>query len=157
GGSKKRSWVWDHYTILPTKCGSKGQCNELTKEGTMCNHIIKTDGSTGNFSYHLQSIHGVTKFGKLILDTSHLSFDEMFRQQFKNNVEYKKQVDEIVTEFLISDSQSFSILENPAFIKLLKKLNPYYETPCDKGIKTRIYMSYDWMIATLKDKIKNSM
>ncbi|CAG8566660.1 2919_t:CDS:1, partial [Scutellospora calospora] len=119
--------------------------------------IIETDSSTGNFSYHLQSIHRVTKFSKLILDTSHLSFDKMFHQQFKNNIEYKKQVDEIVTEFLISDSQSFSILKNLAFIKHLKKLNPYYEIPCNKGIKTRIYMSYDWMIATLKDKIKNSM
>ncbi|CAG8518941.1 5877_t:CDS:2, partial [Cetraspora pellucida] len=69
-------------------------CNELTKEGTMCNHIIETDGSTGNFSYHFQSIHEVTKFSKLILDTSYLSFDEMFINSLKImlNITYDTQV-----------------------------------------------------------------
>ncbi|CAG8494321.1 1220_t:CDS:10 [Dentiscutata erythropus] len=130
--SRKRSWVWDHFKDLPTKHGSKGQCNVLKNDGTKCNHIIETDGGTGNFSYHLNITHGVTKFGKLILDNSQVSINEMLHQQFKDNVEYKEEVDNIVAEFLISDSQAFSVLENPAFKKLLKKFNPYYETPCDK-------------------------
>ncbi|CAG8522756.1 30982_t:CDS:2 [Gigaspora margarita] len=99
---------------LLTKRGSKGQCNVLKNDGTKCNHIVETDGSTENFSYHLNITHGVTKFGKIILGHSQASIDEMLHQQFKNNVEYK-------------DMQT-----------TLKKLNPYYEIPCDKGIKARI-------------------
>ncbi|CAG8677343.1 15473_t:CDS:2, partial [Racocetra persica] len=109
-----------------------GQCDMLKNDSTKCNHIIETDSNTKNFSYHLHITHG-------------------------DNVEYKEQVDSMVAEFLISDSQPFSVLENPAFKKLLKKLNPYYEIPCDKGIKARICMSYNWMLATLQDILKNSM
>ncbi|CAG8692512.1 15077_t:CDS:1 [Cetraspora pellucida] len=46
GGSRRRSWVWDHFKLLPTICGTKGQCDELKNDGTKCNHIIKTDGDT---------------------------------------------------------------------------------------------------------------
>ncbi|CAG8687984.1 6529_t:CDS:1, partial [Scutellospora calospora] len=79
-GSRKRSWIWDHFKDLPTKHGSKGQCDVLKNDGTKYNHIIETDGSTGNFSYHFHITHGITKFGKLILDNSQVSIDDMFHQ-----------------------------------------------------------------------------
>ncbi|CAG8474627.1 9534_t:CDS:1, partial [Scutellospora calospora] len=74
-----------------------------------------------------------------------------------DNVKYKEQVNSMVAEFLISNSQPFSVLENLAFKKLLKKLNPYYEIPCDKGIKAQICISYNWMLVTLQDILKNSI
>ncbi|CAG8751900.1 35160_t:CDS:2, partial [Racocetra persica] len=109
------------------------QYDVLKNNSTKYNHIIETDSSVGNFSYHLHITHGVTKFGKLILDNSQASIDDMLRQRFKNNVEYKEQVNSMVAEFLISDSQPFF------------------------GIKARICMSYNWMLATLQDILKNSM
>ncbi|CAG8733777.1 21217_t:CDS:2 [Cetraspora pellucida] len=47
GRSRKRSWIWDHFKDLPTNQGSKGRCKELKKDGSLCNHVVETDGDNG--------------------------------------------------------------------------------------------------------------
>ncbi|CAG8797334.1 13831_t:CDS:1, partial [Cetraspora pellucida] len=63
GDSRRRSWVWDHFKLLPTIYRTKSQYNELKNNETKCNHIIKTDRGIGNFSYYPQSVHGIIKLG----------------------------------------------------------------------------------------------
>ncbi|CAG8554055.1 566_t:CDS:2 [Cetraspora pellucida] len=43
------------------------------------------------------------------------------------------------------------------FIKYSMAFGLSYELPSDKGIKNKIYLAYDWMLATLHNKINNSM
>ncbi|CAG8822897.1 17034_t:CDS:2, partial [Dentiscutata erythropus] len=124
GGSRKRSWIWDHYKELPTDYGSKGQCEELKKDGSQCNHIIETD------------------------DVFQLTNDEKL-YQVKNNTIYKEQVDKALVEYIVTDSQPFYMLENPGFIKYSLALGPSYKLPSNKGIKSKIYLAYDWMLATI--------
>ncbi|CAG8616145.1 8992_t:CDS:2, partial [Racocetra persica] len=116
--------------------------------GSQCNHIIETDSGTGNFSDHLQNKHSITKFGKRESDVSQLTNNKKL-YQIKNNTIYKEQVDKALVEYIVTDSQPFYILENPRFIKYSLALGPSYKLSSNKGIKSKIYLAYDWMLATI--------
>ncbi|CAG8809719.1 2084_t:CDS:2, partial [Racocetra persica] len=148
-GSRKRSWIWDHFEDLSTNQGSKGRCKELKKDGTLCNHMVETDGGTGNFSDHLQNKHGITKFGRHESYVSQLMNNEK-SYQIKDNAIYKEQVDKVLVEFIVTDSQPFYMLENPGFIKYSLALSLSYKLPSNKGIKSKIYLAYDWMSAVVR-------
>ncbi|CAG8625561.1 400_t:CDS:2 [Cetraspora pellucida] len=116
GGSRRRSWVWNYFKLLPTICETKGQCDELKNDETKCNHIIETDEGIGNFSYHLQSAHGITKFGQLVLDTSQ-----------SNNAKNMKNA---IMEIEEINCLSFDNVK----IALFNALNHYYKYPIHEAL-----------------------
>ncbi|CAG8724590.1 25422_t:CDS:2 [Dentiscutata erythropus] len=65
--------------------------------------------------------------------------------QIRDNAVYKEQANNALVEFIVTDSQPFYMLENSEFIKYSLALGPSYKLPSNKGIKSKIYLTYDWM------------
>ncbi|CAG8789788.1 3578_t:CDS:2, partial [Cetraspora pellucida] len=130
-GSRKWSWIWDHFKDLPTNQGSKEWCKELKK---------------------MENKYGIMKFGRHELYVSQLANNEK-SHQIKDNGIYKEQVNKALVKFIVTDSQPFYMLENPGFIKYSLVLSPFYKLPSNKGIKNKIYLAYDWMSEVVRSKI----
>ncbi|CAG8789292.1 6717_t:CDS:2, partial [Cetraspora pellucida] len=107
---------------------SKGWCKELKKDGSLCNHVVETDGDMENFSDHLQNKHEITKFGRHESYISQLANNEK-SHQIKDNGIYKEQVDKALVKFIVTNSQPFYMLENLRFIKYSLMLSPSYKLP----------------------------
>ncbi|CAG8776896.1 4256_t:CDS:1, partial [Funneliformis caledonium] len=61
---KKTSWIWAHFIELTNNNESFIIYQVLKEDGTACNVKFKYNGSTGNRTGHLWSIHKITKDGK---------------------------------------------------------------------------------------------
>jgi hypothetical protein len=62
---KKTSWIWAHFIeSLNNNDEPVIVCQVIKVDGIKCNVNLKNDGTTGNGSSHLWSIHKITKDGK---------------------------------------------------------------------------------------------
>ena len=62
---KKTSWIWAHFIEdLNDSNEPVIVCQVIKEDGAKCNIKLKHDGSTGNGSSHLWSVHKLTKDGK---------------------------------------------------------------------------------------------
>ncbi|CAB4441002.1 unnamed protein product [Rhizophagus irregularis] len=140
----------------------KGSCNVeiITNKGVkVCGHIINTDGSTGNFWYHLEAHHGILRSEKENNNNPVQSkIDAAFKKQWAKNPKRKQECDEALAEFLVDDMQPLYTLKSEGFINLVKTLDPYYTLPSDKYIKQLITKSYNYskqeLLTLFKDTIK---
>ena len=76
--------IWRYFNKLdpPKPKHKKGSCNveiRTSKDVKICEHIINTDGSTGNFWSHLESHHGILRSEKESSNNStQVKIDAMF-------------------------------------------------------------------------------
>lgn len=55
----------------------------------------------------------------------------------------KKEIDDAVVNFIIKDSQLFSVVEDVGFKELVAKLDPTYTLPTRKAVKNMVYARYE--------------
>jgi hypothetical protein len=72
------------------------------------------------------------------------------------NVVTKKELDKLVTDFLVSTMQPLSLVENPEFVKLMTTLQKH-PVMNRKQVKAALDHRYDAMILKLKDVLGSQM
>ncbi|CAG8542700.1 1280_t:CDS:2 [Gigaspora margarita] len=89
--------------------------------------------STSNCSFHLSNVHGITEDqGKNINDTELIIIP--------HNEPCQIQLCQYLADWIITDSQPLTILENPAFKKFITELDPKFKIPCIKFIKKLVHI-----------------
>ncbi|CAG8692323.1 20461_t:CDS:2 [Rhizophagus irregularis] len=128
----EKSFVWKYFKKIDD---GKVQCIIPIMKGEKeepCNIIYKHSSSTSNMKYHLNAAHNKTEG------------DE------------EKELNTLLLEFIITDSQPFHILKSKGFRKLLFALDPSYSIPCDKTIKNLITEVYKLGVKELLTLVINS-
>lgn len=126
---KNASSIWDYISKNEKECICKVN---------NCSSTFSINSSTRTLNYHLQKVHQI----------------EIAKQSEKTTVgnnEFQKTTDELLLEIIISDCQSFSVVENHQFERFCKSLNKNYKLPCRQTIKNRLDAYYE----TKKSNIKN--
>ena len=110
--SKRKSIVWNNSD--PSENKKQAICN-------LCGRTYSTGGGTSNLHDHLKRLH-----------KDHFNTDDNSNKIVKYSAYSgeKKKIDEALKNFIVSDMQSFSIVENKAFQVFVKVLNPKYTLPC---------------------------
>ena len=106
-----------------------------TKEKIICQHIFKADIvclkeyelSTGisSLKYHLTQEH------KMIMPPKNMA------------KRIKKNVDDLMVNWIIDDQQAFQVVENRLFRKLVAELDPSYKVPTRQKVSSMVYTKYD--------------
>ena len=122
--NKQQSFIWNYLEKLSPTEKYKKRVRCLVKvSGQPCGHIMGSDGSTGNFIFHLAK-HRITRDADL--------------SQIDVNVEKesycarKNRLDKKFVGIIIKDDQPLSIRNDEGFCEFVKELDPSYELPGEK-------------------------
>ncbi|CAG8434442.1 5241_t:CDS:2 [Scutellospora calospora] len=147
-GMNLRSWVWQYFDHMYIDNVRHAICKVEKVEGKKCGTKYRVNTSTSNCSAHLLSAHGITE-------------DQV---KNKNNIELinlphnesrQLQLCHFLTNWIITDSQPFTVLENPAFRKFITGLDPKFQIPCIKYIKKLMHLAYNHSYKLIMEKVKN--
>ncbi|CAG8499445.1 15694_t:CDS:2, partial [Racocetra fulgida] len=72
-----------------------------------------------------------------------------------HNESRQLQLCQYLTDWIITDSQPLTVIENPAFKKFISELDPKFKIPCIKSIKKLIHIAYNHSLKLIMEKIKN--
>ncbi|CAG8762985.1 8073_t:CDS:1, partial [Funneliformis caledonium] len=104
--------------------------------GQPCGHIMKSDGSTRNFIFHLAKHH--------ITRDSNLSQNNKNVDETQNISAKKNQLDRKFVGIIIKDDQLISIRNDEGFHEFVKELDPLYELPSNKKVRELLVKSYNF-------------
>ncbi|CAG8773132.1 16355_t:CDS:2, partial [Funneliformis caledonium] len=123
--NNKQSFIWNYLEKLPSTEKYKKRVKCLVKiSGQPCGHIMGSDGSTGNFIFHLAK-HRITR-------DSDLSQNNENVDETQNISAKKNRLDRKFVGIIIKDDQPISIRNDEGFREFVKELDPLYELPSDK-------------------------
>ena len=135
--NNKNSFIYNYLERLPPTEKYKRRVKCLVKTSTgYCGHIMGSDGSTGNFIYHLAK-HRITR-------EADLSQSDESGEKTQNYSVKKDRLDRKFVGIIIKDEQPLSIRSDEGFREFVKDLDPFYELPSDKKIKELLANSYNY-------------
>lgn len=135
--NNKQSFIWNYLEKLPPTEKYKKRVKCLVKiSGKTCGHIMGSDGSTGNFIYHL-SKHRITR-------GTDLSQNDENAGKTRPDSSNKNRLDKKFLGIIIKDDQPLSIRNDEGFREFVEELNPCYELPSDKKVKELLVDSYKY-------------
>jgi len=136
--NNKHSFIWNYLEKLPPTERYKKRVKCLVKiSGQSCGHIMGSDGSTGNFIFHLAK-HSITRDG----DLSQQNNENV--EETQNNSAKKNRLDKKFVGIIIKDDQPISIRNDEGFREFVKELDPLYELPSDKKVRDLLVKSYNF-------------
>jgi hypothetical protein len=136
--NSKQSFIWNYLEKLPPTEKYKKRVKCLVKiSGQFCGHIMGSDGSTGNFIYHLAK-HSITRDG----DLSQQNNENI--EETQNNSAKKNRLDKKFVGIIIKDDQPISIRNDEGFREFVEELDPLYELPSDKKVRDLLVKSYNF-------------
>jgi len=135
--NNKQSFIWNYLEKLPPTEKYKKRVKCLVKiSGIPCGHIMGSDGSTGNFIYHLAK-HRITR-------NTDLSQNDENAEKTQSDSVKKNRLDKKFVGIIIKDDQPLSIKSDEGFREFVEELNPFYELPSDKKVKELLVDSYNY-------------
>jgi len=135
--NKQQSFIWNYLEKLSPTEKYKKRVRCLVKvSGQPCGHIMGSDGSTGNFIFHLAK--------------HRIMHDADLSQQINENVEKesdcarKNRLDKKFVGIIIKDDQPLSIRNDEGFCEFVKELDSSYELPSEKKMRELLVNSYNY-------------
>lgn len=122
--SSKRSVVWKHFVV----------CSETTAQCSICKDTFQYHGSTSSLRYHLFSKHHVQEENCRKLTT--------YGFPCVNN-QARITLDKKALWFIIKDIRPLNSIEKDGFMQFSKNLNPSYEPPNRKRIRSMLDEEYE--------------
>ena len=136
--NNKHSFIWNYLEKLPPTERYKKRVKCLVKiSGQSCGHIMGSDGSTGNFIFHLAK-HSITRDS----DLSQQNNENV--EETQNNSAKKNRLDKKFVGIIIKDDQPISIRNDEGFCEFVEELDPLYELPSDKKVRDLLVKSYNF-------------
>jgi hypothetical protein len=120
--STNKDDIWNHFEIK----NRRRRCN-LKINGTPCTHDFSVKTGITTLKYHLSNHHSI-------------DFD------LRNSKTLKKpnpEIDELVVDWIVDDTQPFHVVENEKFKKLIERLNPHYKLIREKKVKKIVDSKYE--------------
>ncbi len=153
--NNRSSFIWNYLEKL-TPIRKHKKCVKclipvISHNGKQpCEYIIGTNGSTGNFIYHL-SKHNITC--EMLLQNNENVINKAW--YMINNPDRKSQLDKKFVRIIVKDNQPLSIWNDKGFWEFVEELDLFYELPNDKKVKELLVKSYNyckWEISHLFDQ-----
>ncbi|CAG8830477.1 31184_t:CDS:2, partial [Gigaspora margarita] len=145
GGSNIRSWIWLYFDPVYIDNVRHAACKVETVKGKKCGTKYKVNTSTSNCSSHLSNVHGITEDqGKNINGTELIIIPHDEPRQI--------QLCQYFADWIITDFQLLTVLENPAFKKFINELEPKFKIPCIKSIKKLVHIAYNHSFKLIMEK-----
>jgi hypothetical protein len=140
--NNKSSFIWKYLEKLSpsVKYKKRVKCLVPITGSQSCGHIMGSDGSTGNFIYHLAK-HNITRDTEITEDNAE-SIDRA-RHMASSSVR-KNQLDNKFVGIIVKDNQPLSIRDDEGFREFVEELDPFYELPSDKKIKELLAKGYNY-------------
>ena len=136
--NNKHSFIWNYLEKLPPTERYKKRVKCLVKiSGQSCGHIMGSDGSTGNFIFHLAK-HRITRDG----DLSQQNNENV--KETQNNSAKKNWLDKKFVGIIIKDDQPISIRNDEGFCEFVEELDPLYELPSNQKVRDLLVKSYNF-------------
>ena len=148
--SRKKSPIWDHFVVgedtkfvlcrICKQSVSRGGCNTKTYNTTNLVQHLKAKHSEQHveFKKALESREEDKGKGKAALWQISLPEASERVQIWDVNNPRAQQIHQRVTEMIALDSQPFSIVEDPGFIRLVRELESRYSLPSRKYVTGKI-------------------
>ncbi|CAG8797986.1 42412_t:CDS:2, partial [Gigaspora margarita] len=117
-----------------------------TVKGKKCGTKYKIGTSTSNCATHLNNVHGITeeqaKNNLVSLNIPHNELQQLELCQY-------------LVDWIVSDFQPLTILQNKAFRKFITELDSKFQIPNAKHIKKLIHCAYNYLFLLIIKKLKN--
>ncbi|CAG8839676.1 20426_t:CDS:1, partial [Cetraspora pellucida] len=84
-----------------------------------------------------------------------LKIDTIFKTT-TSNLKHKQNQTRSLVEWIINSAQPLYILESQKFKAFIATLDPYYELPTRKAVKSMIHNAYNFSFNVLKQKLKDT-
>ena len=148
--SRKKSPIWEHFVVgedtkfvlcrICKQSVSRGGCNTKTYNTTNLVQHLKAKHSEQHveFKKALESREEDKGKGKAALRQIPLPEASERVRIWDINNPHAQQIHQRVTEMIVLDSQPFSIVEDPGFIRLVRELEPRYSLPSRKYVTEKI-------------------
>lgn len=153
--TKKSSFVWDYFQ---TENG-RDVCKILIlqkNEEVECKKSYKHDGGTGNMKQHLQLKHNIFAPNDIQLKSNkknQLNIDKMISKVTPHREAKQKELKMNTTEWLVTDSLPFNIVNRIGYQKMIHKFDPAFNIPSNKCIKKNLAIAYQKGPLQLKELI----
>lgn len=103
-----------------------------------CNYVFSNKSGNSSIERHLLSLHNIT-IPKVRNKQSVLNFQCSTPWPAKE----KSERDQVVVDWVIFDQQSFNVVENKKFIKMMNTFDPRYKVPDRHQIKELTILEFD--------------
>lgn len=149
---------------------------EVTTPNTVTCLICKdsfkfSGGSTSNLNKHLRGRHPL-EYGELKEETANEMVAKASKpstsqptlietvtrtQPYKKDSKAKKEVDELIMEWIVKDLMPLSAVESKAFRKLIKRLDPKYELPSRREVgRTHLPALYNQEVKRVRKELEEA-
>ncbi|CAG8793319.1 3595_t:CDS:2, partial [Gigaspora rosea] len=118
-----------------TRGGSAGSGRILMQFGT----------STSNCATHLNNVHGITE---------EQAKNNLVSSNLLHNESRQLELCQYLVDWIVSDSQPLTILQNKAFRKFITELDSKFQIPNAKYIKKLIHRAYNYSFTLIIEKLK---
>ncbi|CAG8839424.1 6330_t:CDS:1, partial [Gigaspora margarita] len=145
GGSAIRSWIWLYFDAIYEKGTRFAICKVEKVKGKKCATKYKIGTSTSNCSAHFNNVHGITKEQ---VDVNLVSSNT------PHNESRQLELCQYLVDWIVSDFQPLTILQNKAFRKFITELDPKFQIPNAKYIKKPIHHAYNYSFPLIIEKLK---
>ena len=105
---------------------------------TKCNFVFSPKSGNSSLERHLLNKHQI-KIPKINKQQTTLKFRCTDPWPSKEKSEW----DQVVVIWIISDQQSFKVVENEKFIKMINTFDPRYKVPNHRQIKEMVIQEFD--------------
>ncbi|CAJ0748628.1 23893_t:CDS:2, partial [Entrophospora sp. SA101] len=113
---------------------------------TTCGKRYKHDCSTGNMKQHLQVKHGILESEELqtgLEKYSQPKIDSIFKKVIPHDSSKQKELKRITAVWLITDSLPFNVVNKKGYLKIMKTIDPAFNSPSSKSIKNSLSVAYN--------------
>ncbi|CAG8837686.1 1627_t:CDS:1, partial [Racocetra persica] len=117
GGSSIRSWIWLYFDPVYIDNIRHAVCKVEIVKGKKCGTKYKVNTSTSNCSFHLLNVHSITEDQSKNKNNTALII-------IPHDESHQIQLCKYLADWIITDSQPLTVLENPAFKKFITELDP---------------------------------
>ncbi|CAJ0823275.1 6850_t:CDS:1, partial [Entrophospora sp. SA101] len=121
---------------------------------TTCGKRYKHDCSTGNMKQHLQVKHGILESEELqtgLEKYSQPKIDSIFKKVIPHDSSKQKELKRITAVWLITDSLPFNVVNKKGYLKIMKTIDPAFNSPSSKSIKNSLSVAYNKGVLQLKE------
>jgi hypothetical protein len=156
--SKKKSFVWSYFQEENGNDVCKILISVNGKE-TTCGKSYKHDGSTGNMKQHLQVKHGILESEELhtgLEKYTQPKIDNIFKKIIPHSSSKQKELKKITAEWLITDSLPFNVVNKKGYLKMMKTIDPAFNPPSSKSIKSSLAVAYNKGVLQLKELLSRT-
>ncbi|CAG8832699.1 31306_t:CDS:2, partial [Gigaspora margarita] len=121
-------------------------CKVEIVKGKKCGTKYKISTSTSNCATHLNNVHGITK---------EQAKNNLVSLNIPHNKSRQLELYQYLVDWIVSDFQPLTILQNKAFRKFITELDSKFQIPNAKHIKKLIYRAYNYSFPLIIEKLKN--